>query len=72
MSNRSPLALAVLLTCAAPAQAQDADELARKLSNPVAAMISVPFQYNYDDAIGPEEGDRHLLNIQPVIPASIS
>lgn len=71
MSNCKQLTLAILLACAAPAYAQDADELARKLSNPVAAMISVPFQYNYDEAIGPAEGHRHLLNIQPVIPASI-
>lgn len=71
MSKRKQLTLAILLACAAPAYAQDADELARKLSNPVAAMISVPFQYNYDEAIGPAEGHRHLLNIQPVIPASI-
>jgi hypothetical protein len=71
MSTCKQLTLAILLACAAPAYAQDADELARKLSNPVAAMISVPFQYNYDEAIGPAEGHRHLLNIQPVIPASI-
>jgi hypothetical protein len=44
-------------------------EIARKLNNPVAAMISLPFQFNYDDDLGPTEaGKRTLLNIQPVIP----
>jgi hypothetical protein len=46
-----------------------AAEIAKKLNNPVAAMISVPFQFNYDEDLGPtEDGKRTLLNIQPVIP----
>ena len=51
---------------------ESADELAKKLSNPVASLISVPLQYNIDFNIGPEDGTQHKLNIQPVIPASIS
>ncbi|HEY5809940.1 MAG TPA: hypothetical protein VIT67_18345 [Povalibacter sp.] len=49
----------------------DADALAKALSNPVAALISVPFQLNYDEgyALG---GERFTLNIQPVVPISVS
>ena len=47
-------------------------QLAKQLSNPVAALISVPFQANEDFNIGPANGYRFTLNIQPVIPISIS
>jgi len=47
-------------------------ELARKLSNPVADLISLPFQSNWDFGIGPEDAMRYTLNVQPVVPISIS
>jgi hypothetical protein len=75
-----PMLGGVLLLCALlpvhPAQAEQsaADaELAMQLSNPVAALISVPLQLNYDQDIGPaDDGDRWLLNVQPVIPFSLN
>lgn len=60
--------ISVIMTQTAFAETNEA-ELAKKLSNPVAALISVPFQLNYDSNIGPNDnGDRYTLNIQPVIP----
>lgn len=57
---------------AAEAPADQAAELAKQLSNPVASLISVPFQANYDFNMGPtNNGSKFTLNIQPVIPISI-
>ena len=47
--------------------------LAKQLANPVASLISVPFQFNYDSGIGVQETiQRANLNIQPVVPFKLS
>lgn len=63
----------------APVHAQEevaanaAAEAAKKLSNPVAAMISAPFQYNHDKLGGTNDGaTKNTLVMQPVFPASLN
>jgi hypothetical protein len=47
-------------------------DLAKKLNNPVADLISVPIQNNWDFGIGPAHAMKYTANIQPVIPVSIT
>ena len=56
----------------AEAGAGDSVELAKKLNNPVASLISVPLQFNYDTGFGPKDAYKLTLNVQPVIPVSIN
>ena len=80
------ISAAIISACALPAQAQekeaaeqvetqeeDVAELAMKLANPVASLISVPLQYNFDTYGGTNDGASvDLLYMQPVIPFSLN
>jgi len=49
----------------------EAAELRSKVQNPVANLISVPFQNNTDFGIGEFDRTRNTTNIQPVIPFAL-
>jgi len=48
------------------------EKLAKAAQNPIAAMISLPFQNNTDFGVGPEDGTKNTLNIQPVWPFELN
>jgi len=53
--------------------AESDEELAKKTQNPVASLISVPLQSNWDFNLGPQEDkSNYVMNVQPVIPVSLN
>jgi hypothetical protein len=62
----------LLIGASRPVFAQSADELAKQTQNPVASLISVPFQGNWDFGIGDREATGTTLNIQPVAPFGLT
>jgi hypothetical protein len=49
-----------------------ASELAKKTRNPVADLISVPIQNNFNFNVGPDNQTQTVINIQPVIPITLN
>ena len=64
-------ALAVITSQNALAE-MSSEELAKLAQNPIANLISVPFQNNTNFNYGPEGGTQDVLNIQPVIPVTLN
>jgi hypothetical protein len=51
----------------------DAEAIAKKLANPVSALIKIPIQLNYDSNIGTDDkGGRWTTNLQPVVPFALN
>jgi len=66
------LAIALALPIAAHAQSNDA-ELAQELTNPIADLVTIPIQMNFDSGIGPaDDGTQIRTNVQPVIPLELN
>ncbi len=55
-----------------PAAATNTDALRNAAQNPVASLISVPIQENFNFNTEPANRTQNVLNIQPVIPLSVS
>ena len=76
MANARKLLIPMLALTGTPAAVTaevNQAELAKQLNNPIASLISVPLQINYDQDMGAgNQGHRYLLNIQPVIPSTLN
>lgn len=66
------VSFAVIAQETEPKAGASAQELADKLANPVASLISVPLQNNLSYGIGPFNGSKYTINIQPIIPFKLT
>lgn len=66
------LLVALALTCCllpgGTAAAQDSEELAKAAQNPLATMVTLPLQTNFNLGVGPYDRQIFNLNVQPVVP----
>ena len=62
------------LACQSIAEAQDSDaDLAQDLTNPLANLITLPIQVNYDRGLGPlDAGKKWQASVQPVVPFEVN
>ncbi|MFM8683064.1 MAG: transporter, partial [Chthoniobacterales bacterium] len=68
-------ALFAVLLLGAPSRAAEQGSnaaLAEKLQNPIADLVSVQFQNNFNFGVGENNGTLYLMNFQPVIPLNIT
>lgn len=65
------LLCALVMSAAAWAESESTEELAKEAQNPVAKLISIPFQNNINFNAGSQSRTQNILNIQPVIPISL-
>jgi len=64
--------LTILLIISSSGNAESNEELAKETQNPVADLISLPFQNNINTGIGPDDETQNILNIQPVWPITLN
>lgn len=65
------LAAVMLAWVVQPVWAESDEDLQKKLANPVADIVTVPFQWTTNLGVGPYHRPMDTLNIQPVYPVKL-
>ena len=66
------VALSATALYCSPSYADDAPDLAKLVQNPIAKVISLPFQDNLTFGVGPDHDPQNVLNIQTVLPLRLN
>lgn len=59
---------AVQAVAQSKAEAENTEALQKAAQNPIADMISIPLQNNFNFGVGPQDKMQYVGNIQPVVP----
>ena len=66
------MTLIVLFGGVLPARAQESSETAKQAQNPIANLISVPLESDFNPQTGIHKDDSYVLEMKPVVPFRLS
>jgi hypothetical protein len=72
LGARLALLTAFVVLPGVASRADDTADLTQQVQNPVAKLISVPFQNNSNFGVGPNGGVQDVLNIEPIVPFKVT